>query len=155
MGWWWKRRLLLVEGLANASSKNERMASSTRCCHSAGRCWKRISFLLSFVGTVFFSLPMRCLYSCQRPLGVSAYFNNYFNLIWFFFNLFISYGGHGIIPKNLKKDWVNWKSEEESRSSRQNWLDYLAKCKRAEEIYCHLNSSENLPLLPVRKTHKE
>ena len=34
-----------------------------------------------FVRIVFFSLRMRRSYFCQRPLGVSAHFNNYFNSI--------------------------------------------------------------------------
>ena len=59
-----------------------------RCCHFAGHCWKRMSFLL-FVGRSIFLYACVAPFSCQRPLGVTAYFNNFLFLIQF--NFFLIY----------------------------------------------------------------
>ena len=64
-------------------------AARFRCCNSAGHCWKRMSFLL-LSGRSFFFAHASPLFAYQRPLGVSAYFNNYFNSIRSFLKIIYS-----------------------------------------------------------------
>ena len=62
-----------------------------RCCHFTTHCLKE-NELPPFVGKSLFLYACIAPCSCQRPLGVSEYFDNFLFLIqffFFFFNLFI------------------------------------------------------------------
>ena len=54
----------------------------TRCCHFAGHCWKE-SEPPPLVGRSLFLYACVIPFSCQRPLGVSVYSNNFLFLIQF------------------------------------------------------------------------
>ena len=61
------------------------------CCQFAGHCWKRDELSL-FVGRSFFLHACVTHFSCQRPLGVSAYFNIFLKIQFkLFIYLFIPY----------------------------------------------------------------
>ena len=49
------------------------------------------------------------------------------------------------IRRYAGKDWRNWKSEEELRSSNQDRLEYWEESWRPENTYCHADSSERPP----------
>ena len=62
--------------------------------------------------------------------------------------------------KGWKEDFKSWKSEDESRLSRQqycrNRLEYWKESWRAEETYCYSDSSEIPPAnAGVKKTHQQ
>ena len=84
-----------MKGLTNALSKDVCVASATSqqgLVNSSVTAWKR-KRLLPLLGGPLFLYACVVPFSCQRPLGVSAYFNSFLFLIqlFFFSNLFIPY----------------------------------------------------------------
>ena len=91
--------ILLTERAATSERTSQRFVQRlmhgvfhqlARCCHFAGHCLKE-NELPPFVGRSLFLYACVVPFSCQRPLGVSAYFNDFLCLIQFFFYLFIPY----------------------------------------------------------------
>ena len=66
---------------------------------------------------------------------------------------------HGTVPKNLKKDWMNWRFVKRLKPSRpqhyKNWLRYLEGPWRSEATCCHSNSSEKPLTRAVMKNSRE
>ena len=117
--------MLLVKGLAYVSSKDERVASQqlARCCHSAGDCWKK-NYLPPFVGRSLFLYACVVPFSCQRPLGVSAYFNHFLFLIQlnFFLNLF-NHSQHKYMWHSEKIHKKKTKKNHKKLNNTCNWTN--------------------------------
>ena len=85
--------ILLTERAATSERTSQRFVQRqmrgvfhqlARCCGFAGHCLKE-NELPPFVGRSLFLYACVVPFSCQRPLGVSAYFNNFLCLIQFYF----------------------------------------------------------------------
>ena len=83
--------ILLTERAATSERTSQRFVQRrmrgifhqlARCCHFAGHCLKE-NQPPPFVGRSLFSYACVIPFSCQKPLGVSAYFNNFSFLIQF------------------------------------------------------------------------